>query len=150
MSERAAVDGDYADFKIVKTRSIAQIVVEIPIEKADAFLRAFGVPIPGKPAPVALARLNAAASNVIEGPRRWSDMLPAQQAGIRCAEPAFWKFLQERGEADVKDSAKAATYVRLACGVHSRAAIMPGTPAADRWTAIDDEYSAWLRAPEVA
>ena len=34
MTDAIAITGTYADFKLIKTRSAAQIVVEIPIEGA--------------------------------------------------------------------------------------------------------------------
>lgn len=58
MSSAAAFAGTYSDLKLVKSRSVAQVVVEIPIEKAEGFIAAFGMPIPGAERPVALALLN--------------------------------------------------------------------------------------------
>lgn len=147
---RAAIEGDYADFKIVKTRSVAQFVVEIPIEQAAEMVRMFGVPVPDKPVRVAVARLEeapqieataepAANSN---GHRSWRDLTPAQQAGIRCNEPAFQKFLREEGDSAVNDDAAAASYVRLACGVHSRAHLTGN--AANKWRELEAKYQAWM------
>ena len=52
-----AIRGVYSDFKIIKTRSAAQIVIEIPIETADRFIAMFGVPQPAKERWVAVALL---------------------------------------------------------------------------------------------
>ena len=55
----AVTQGTFADFKLIKSRSTAQLVIEIPIEAADAALLALGgVPLPGKECWVAIARLN--------------------------------------------------------------------------------------------
>ena len=50
--------GTYSDFKIVKTRNIAQIIVEIPLEHAEEFVTMFGMPTPNMDKWVAVARLN--------------------------------------------------------------------------------------------
>lgn len=80
--------------------------------------------------------------------RSWGDLPPAQQAGIRCAEPAFWRFLNETSsEADVIDNAdKAATYVRLICGIESRAELTGDHRARLIWRDLDSKYRAWMEA----
>lgn len=42
MSSATAFSGSYCDMRFVKSRKVAQIVVEIPIEQAAAFVAAFG------------------------------------------------------------------------------------------------------------
>ncbi len=49
----AAFQGSYCDMKFIKSRSVAQVVIEIPIEQAAAFVAAFGAPDPAKECPVA-------------------------------------------------------------------------------------------------
>lgn len=58
MNAPAAIAGTFADFKLIKTRSACQLVIEVAIENADAALSALGgVPQPGQEKPVAVARL---------------------------------------------------------------------------------------------
>lgn len=57
MTDAAIIAGNYADFKLVKTRSTCQLIIEIPIEQAEAAIRVFGIPMPGHEIPVAIARL---------------------------------------------------------------------------------------------
>lgn len=83
-------------------------------------------------------------------------MGPAQQAGIRCEEPAFAAFLRECYADAYNETAgpanefeRAAQCVRLICGVDSRAHIKPGTGAAASWMMIDADFRAWKLAPEV-
>src|ERR1019366_715702 len=107
MNTPRAIDGDFADVRSVKTRSVIQMIIEIPIERGEELIRMFGFPQPGKPVRVAVARLNlkpelevvpdtrepvSGGNKTGAGGRSWSDLSPAQQAGIRCNEPAFWKF----------------------------------------------------------
>lgn len=90
--------------------------------------------------------------------RGWSDLSPAQQSGIRCNELAFWRFLNEADfdalgddEADlIQDAAKAAHYVRLICGVHSRADIGKTQASLAKWRDLDSRYLTWLHHPEFA
>ncbi len=53
----AVIEGSYADFKLVKTRGVAQLVIEIPIERAAEAVAMFGIPQPGQEIAVAIARL---------------------------------------------------------------------------------------------
>lgn len=63
----AAIAGSFADAKIVKTRSTLQLIIELPIEQADAALKALGgVPQPGREKPVAVALLDTDA--ITSGP----------------------------------------------------------------------------------
>ena len=60
----AAFSGDYCDLKFVKTRKVAQITIEIPLEHAAAFVAAFGAPDPVNGVPVGFARLQPGSSMV--------------------------------------------------------------------------------------
>lgn len=112
----------YADFKLVKTRKTAQFVFEVPIEGADAALKALGgVPQPDCETWVAVARLDPALAASernapVETPaptnedirdirenrrveasrQRFSTMPLAKQAALRCNDPNFRRFLGER------------------------------------------------------
>lgn len=57
MTATAALAGSYSDFKLVKTRAVAQLVIEIPIEQAEAAIKMFGIPMSGTEIPVAVALL---------------------------------------------------------------------------------------------
>ena len=96
MTDKAAIHGNYADLKYIKTRSVVQIVVEVPIERAHEITDAFGWTQPGKEIPVALARLNPAMVAIgddeqpVEKPRRaFSDLPASQQAAMRCKDADF-------------------------------------------------------------
>lgn len=55
----AAIMGSFSEFRMVKTRSVCVLSIEIPVEQADAALSALGgVPQPGKERPVAVALLD--------------------------------------------------------------------------------------------
>jgi len=77
--------------------------------------------------------------------RTWDQLTPAQQAGIRCNEEAFIRFLTFTLKRGIDDPAMA---VRDYCGVESRAHIVSGTKAEQRWNLLESSYQAWLHAPE--
>jgi hypothetical protein len=150
----AAIAGSFADVKFVRTRSVMQIVVEIPIEHADAALAALGgVPQPGAERPVAVARLDANATvaqppdsgaganpspAATVAPQVWAEMKPSKQAGIRCNDVRFQRWL---GAMTV---GHAADIVRGKCCIDSRGELDRDEKAAREWRAMDGEYRAWI------
>lgn len=151
MSKEALIQATYADMKLVRTRSCAQLIFEIPIEQAAAAIEAFGVPLPGKEVWCAIARLDltkaASEPAKAEKPRqRWESLPLSQQAAIRCGEESFWRFLAETHSLSViGTSDEAADYVRIACGVKSRAEIGKTEASAKAWRDLDGEFQYWQR-----
>jgi len=148
----AAFSGDYCDLKFVKTRKVAQITIEIPIEQAAAFVASFGAPDPAQGVPVALARLNAPASQEQTEPpvkdrKAWADLPCSQQAAIRCGEGAFQKFMSEYNVGQVFDAETCAQAVRNVTGCNSRSELNEYGPKQDIWREIEAEYQTWLRVP---
>jgi hypothetical protein len=156
----AAVQADYVDLKFIKSRSIAQVVLEIPIEQADAFVQAFGTPRPAEGVPCALARLggtkdasektqrevNYEATEVFaptpEKTKRDFDTLPLpQQAALLCDRDVFSAFLRKQRDID----GDPATAIRNICRVGSRADIKPGTHAGDAFIRLRDDFNTWMR-----
>lgn len=172
MDKPAAIAGTFADLKSVKTRSVVQLVIEVPIEQAEAVIRAFGYPQPGHEIPVAVARLldipvaqlaeRSAVGRVIQptvaevegskppgeakSKRHWSTLSFAEQSGIRCAEPAFWRYLSEvLSKHSISNDIEAARFVRHWCGVESRSELKPLTPAGKAWTDLDRQFDLWMK-----
>lgn len=142
MPAPAAFSADYVDLRFIKSRKVAQVVVEIPIEQAAAFVATFGTPNPAEGVPVALARLvptQEAPREPAKDRRRFTDLPPSQQAAIRCNETNFWRF------ASVADDTEAAEFVRKRCRVRSRSDLNTNAEAAERWNAIEGDYFAWQR-----
>lgn len=162
MSEaRAAFQGTYADLKFIKTRKVAAITIEIPQEMAQAFVAAFGTPDPASEIPVAIARLDLSQKpepepKALPAPKRraWSDLRPSQQAGIRCGEPAFQRFLREEFAkvwsdasfdlAHDTDAKKAAECVRDFCMVSSRSELDHHPLRAKRWHDLSNDFDVWM------
>ena len=161
MNAPAAFRASFADFKLVKTRKTAQLIFEVPLEGADAALNALGgVPRPDAECWVAIARIDPKAASEAPKPivepsererRKWDELRPSQQAAIRSKEPSFQRFMWDvyKNEMGYNNSSNnddaVAQIVRHLCGVKSRADILPGTRAAEKWSQIDNDYWAYLR-----
>lgn len=149
MSTPAAVRGTFSDFRLIKGRKVAQLVVELPIEEADEALRVLGgLPQPASERWLALAPLNITSIKPKEK-RHFEDLKVAMQAGIRCGEPAFWRFLSEISKtySPVDSEEQAANSVRDYCHVSSRSALNLDPKAAALWRQLEDQYQVWLRVP---
>ena len=159
MTPPAAISGNFADIKLVKTRSVVQMVIEIPIERAKEVTDAFGWPQPGSEIHVAVARLRVGQQE--EKPKRsWKQMTRAEQAGVLCNDPAFQNWIawhEVYGGLLESDSDSrwvtrsvtaegAARYVRRACGVKSRSELDPpdgnatGYAPAEAWDRLVSEF----------
>lgn len=130
----------YADLKTVKTRSTCQLILELPIEALTDVVALLGAPVPGNEVWVAVARLRPEAvqqePEQLEPPRPQKSL--AQIAGIVCAQPAFWKYIQVDGQ----DAA--AEYVRGHCNISSRAALDSNEDAALAFRTLNTDYKLWL------
>lgn len=61
------IAGSYADLKIIRTRQVVQMIVEVPIEEGERLIQVFGLPAPGTEIRVAVARLVAGPLDVQNG-----------------------------------------------------------------------------------
>lgn len=162
MPNASAFRATYADWKLIKTRSVVQVVFEVPLEQADlAYQVIGGMPDPGAERWCAIARLNEgvtvapdlpveAAGSCGDTPDRphtprkvAADKRMAQRAGRLCADTVFQQFLLERGSILSKCEPEAAEFIRQYCGVVSRAELIPGEPAATVWAHLHSEFEAW-------
>ena len=156
MSAPAAISGDFATYRHVQGRKVLQLVIEVPAESAASVFAALGTPGAGEGIPVALARL-AKRSEAQQPPkerRPFTELPYAQQAAIRCEEAAFSQFLAHTHSTEWRTAAQIAGdpsvkwapfAVRLICEVSSRSEIIKGTPAGDRWAALEADFYAWQR-----
>lgn len=168
MNNAAAFKASVYGLRTVASRKLAQIVLEIPIEELPRAMTILGTIDPSQSNWVAVARLvpspdqpakemrqpdsSAAPVTAIrsERPKRaFRDMTPAQQAGMMCNDIAFQKFLTEKFKTlPITNELDAATIVRNYCQVNSRAEILGGTRAEQRWNLLASAYHAWQREPE--
>lgn len=148
MPDAIIIQGEYSTIRHVPSRKVAQVIVEIPQERMAEWMELFGSP--GAGTQVAIARLADPKSSVNSDPKadkgkkNWHQLPPAQQAGIRCNEPAFWHF------ADVRNADEAAAWVRDQCQIASRSELRPGSKAAQRWAEIDANFMQFERTRPAA
>lgn len=167
---QSAIRGTYSDWKLIKTRGVVQIIIEVPLSDADAAYEVLGgMPNLANERWFAIAPLkdqevgpaHPPASNPgqeIPRPdrakRSWRELHPAQQAGMRCNEPLFQAFLEQEKRNAWTDGAsilggdtnryeQAVRCVRALCSVSSRADLNKDPDAADIWRRLDDQYEAW-------
>jgi hypothetical protein len=155
MSDKAAIAGTYSNFRIIRSRKVCVLEIEIPLEAGEQAIRAFGMPQPGAEVPVAVARLQTpdkaetppAASPVdLKAHRRFEDLPYSWQAALRCQDMSFREWLREFYEPDIHDAEDAARFVRGHCGVTSRSDIRPGTKAEKIWERLNLRYALWESA----
>lgn len=142
MADRlATLHGTYADFKLVKTRSVVQVIIEIPIERSDEVHDVLGLPHPSEEKWVALARLRTSA--VEEKKKERKPETKAQQAGRLCHDETFQEWLLgDLFDLEQTDGvAAAAGLVRGACGVGSRALLDEDKEAGEKW---DEMYTQFM------
>lgn len=98
---------------------------------------------PKKPAKVKPAKPEATEKDK----KNWRDMKPAQQAGIRCAEPIFWQYLLEQHKELIggkpHNAEQCAADVRSLCGVQSRSELNTNHAARVLWHQLDEGFQAW-------
>ena len=159
MTDAAAISGDFATYRHVQGRKVLQLVIEVPAEIAATVFATLGTPGAGEGIPVALARLHSPAEPIAkpEAPkerRPFVELPYSQQAALRCQEPDFARFLQERqgpGGICILDNAPGAhddwvaSHVRFLCDVKSRADIGKTLLSKNLWTDLEAEYWAWQR-----
>lgn len=141
-----AVKATFSDFRLVRSRKVAQLVMEVPIEAADHALKTLGgLPKPDLDLWVGIARITEeAATRAPEKPRqRFSEMPRVKQAGILCGTPQFAAFCAKVHGVKTSDPEYIAAFVRGLCNVASRSDLDDSTEAAKAWDALVTEYDAW-------
>lgn len=73
----------------------------------------------------------------------WREMQPAAQAGIRCEDPVFRKFVNEKYNFSSMGAEQTAAAVRTLCCVTSRAELGTNHKARVLWKQLDDQFQAW-------
>jgi len=144
--DKAAITADYVDIRFIKSRKVAVISLEIPIEAATAFVETFGTPAPDITCPVALARLEPVSIEKRRA-RKMEDLSLPQQAALLGERESFWRFLEDRYSFRVETKEHAAEIIRGLCAVQSRSDITPGSPAAVAFLGLQSDFDLWMRMP---
>ena len=81
----------YSYFRIVKSRNVAEVCIEIPLEQGEEFVQMFGMPNPEGSKWLAIAALNAPKVADYE-----DGMRAIQKSALVCKEKNFALFLKEK------------------------------------------------------
>ena len=138
MNNEAVITGTYSDFKIIKTRQVAQVIVEVPIEHAENVVQVFGLPKPNEEQWVAIAHIRT--ENVTQNSRATKAI---QQAGILCKDASFGAWLREKKnlqEIIPSDTITITSALKALLGVASRSEMRSNQAALEVWESIYREY----------
>ena len=152
----AATRATFSDFRLIKTRKVAQLVFEVPIEEADGALHALGgLPRSDDERWCGIARLQEKAP-VAPSPRDPARSAQAKEAyrgkdegeravvraGLLCKDPEFQKWC---GSVDEEESAK---WLRYVLTVRSRQEIANSDKALKNFLDIEFRFKQSVgRAP---
>jgi hypothetical protein len=164
-----AFSATFSDLKLVKTRQVAQLIFEIPIEQFDAAYEILGgVPVPGKERWFGIAAIKAPQQEESRAdPRQtstptapsggearekmaWRELQPGAQAALRCKEVIFRAFLTEehcfRPPIEGDQEEYAAAFLRNYFGIKSRSELGSDHRRRVLWKQMDDSFQAWKAA----
>lgn len=142
MTTNRIIQGTYADFKIVKTRSVAQMIIEVPLEDANTLVEMFGLPKPAEELWVAVAAIDR---RTVEKTSESSKAI--QQAGIICKNPTFGIWLHNhKGFHDVipEDPETIANALRSLLGIKSRTDMHTDPEAILAFNRLKGEFDEYL------
>jgi len=143
VTDSAAIKATFSDFQLVKTRKLAKLIFEVPIEEADKALDVLGgVPRSDRERWVGITLLDLqVVATVFDEVTHlaFCDLPFPQQAGIKSNDTTFQLWMSVHyNHCDINyDCADA---IRAHCGVRSRADILPGTSAGDKWIELLREF----------
>ena len=129
----SAVAGQFVKFDAVPTRKVVRVVLEMPIEHANATLEKLGgYPDAANAKWVGVALLKGEPSeSTFKGGKL------AQRAGMLCDEGGFLAFAAEKHGKDAKQ------LIYDFCGVSSRAHLDHDQSAGTKFLELNREYDAW-------
>jgi hypothetical protein len=177
MAQPMAFRAAYSDWRLIKTRGVVQVVLEVPLADADAAYNVLGgmpdasrenwfavAPLKLPPAekevmlhPAVQPEHNAQPQPAepdrhSAGAKRmdWRELQPAAQAGIRCNDPVFIAYMRENYDSLMQTTPEgAAEAIRDFCCVESRSELGTNHKARVLWHSLDEQFQAWKLAERV-
>jgi hypothetical protein len=160
MTDKAVIAGSLVNAVNIASHKSVRLHIDVPAELGQRIVEAFGWPTQAAPVAVAVARIVEGAKlpkpsteplKAVERPRKtWAELTPAQQAGIRCGEEEFVRYLTSKFPNGMRELLTAEGFVRHYCGVDSRSLIHKGTEAEQRWNVLESAYQAHLAQRQYA
>lgn len=157
----AVIQGDFVDIKNVKTRSVVQMIIEIPIEQGEDLVMKFGYPNNHTCCPVAIAKITPklVPETSKDEARRQSDLgqggnKPKSFAGhgkMLAQDPDMNSFLSmEHGELYARLMYDVESTMKNLCEISSCSELIEGSIAYERFVVLRKDFNAWKRANEQA
>jgi hypothetical protein len=164
--KNTAFSATYSDWKLIKTRGVVQVVMEVPLSEADAAYQILGgmpdfsqerwfavAPLKLPPAEKEIeqdlpSKSPATPSLPLDKPagkakRDWRDMQPSAQASMLCDKPVFQAFLHTEYPVEWRESmGDPDECVRLICCVSSKAMLNEGGYRVI-WHQLNEQYDLW-------
>lgn len=149
MTTPSAIQGTFADLKTVKTRSVVQMIIEVPIEQGKQVVDAFGFPQPGSEIPVAVARINPSQCKPVQAStsQRKPAATLAEKMRRLCGVEAFQHFMQSKSDGGWDASVpvtnkyeRTSARVKHFCMIKSKAELDTNPEAAKRCNTLLAEY----------
>ena len=135
------IQGTYADFKVIKSRKVAQMIIEVPLEAANNLVEMFGLPRPDQEQWVAVAALDLVSSN-----RNEEATKAIQLAGMICKDADFGKWLKEvknMQEVEPEKHDSIANALRALLGIKSRTDMNNSPDTVIAFNRLLGEYKSW-------
>jgi len=162
-----AVYGEIVDIKLIRSRAMMSVTMEVPIEFHRAVVNLLNVGGPAlltpthieapfgvidsaakheraEPAP---AEPEPAGEKVVDHPRRHSfgGLGPLCSLAVRwCKDEKFQAWLEKEFDAPIKSEQDASEFIRTYCGVSSRADLDTNPDAKATFEDVREAYSAYL------
>ena len=135
--KRAVIEGTYSDFKLVKTRKVVQMVIEVPVEQSHLITESFGIPQPHEEIYVVVARVRSEIKEI--------EIIAKaiQQAGILGQSSDFGEWLSYNYsdlQIDPYNLSTVQQAIRTICGIKSRADMRTDFQGLAKWQEL---YKKW-------
>jgi len=158
----AMFQGTFAQVRPIAGRKVYQFIIEVPMERADAALKAMGgLPNPEESRWVAVARLDPKvteqkpespaerATSRNKNPEPWHTLKLSKRAAIMCGEPMFWGWAERQYRdasggclLSIQNAEHAADWLRFKTSVSSRKEYDTNEAAGRRYLEIEKSYRA--------
>lgn len=153
-----AIRGTYADFKLVKTRQVAQFIIEVSIEDVGELIDLFGMPNYAEGQWVAIAPLKSeAVSELTPAKAVYKGKTPEEQAvsraAILCTDELFQDWMCQRGAALIGQASfrgqsreeVTAALLRAELKIESRSEIATNEDVQNMFLKIEGQYRDFMR-----
>ena len=147
MTNKAAFQARFAHYERKPGLKVMRLHFEVPLEKGMETISILGEPTPDNDVWVGIALLGGEREEEKSSGRKWHELKPSQQAGIRCSDASFQRFLKEQYNMTLREhGGDVAATVRKLCLVESRSELDNDTSKNSIWSQLNSQFQAWMAA----